>query len=63
MIAGVGVMIVGVLIAESIEVTHIVHYVTNTVGFGIHAVGTIPFIEYIGNLSIVEDVEAAEEVV
>ena len=51
MIAGAGIMCVGVLVAKSAALVSphwfIVHVTVDIIGYAIHGVGTIPFVEYL----------------
>lgn len=62
MLVGVGIMCSGVFLVEITAGIYIVHYVTNIVGYGIHAIGATPFIEVAGGLTIQEPIEEIEEV-
>lgn len=47
MIVGILTMFIGVVVAKVGSPTLILHCITETLGFGLHAIGAIPFIEYV----------------
>lgn len=61
MLVGVAIMCVGVAFVELTASIHVVHYVTNIAGYGIHAVGATPFIEWAAGLTVDEPTEVIEE--
>lgn len=61
MIVGLVIMCLGVAFVESTAQIHIVHYITNITGYGIHAIGATPFIEWAGGLSVDTPIEEIEE--
>jgi hypothetical protein len=46
MIVGIMIMFLGVVVAKSGSPILILHCITETIGFGLHALGAVPFIEY-----------------
>lgn len=63
MLVGVIIMCIGVAFVELTAHIYMVHYVTNIAGYGIHAVGATPFIEWAAGLTVdatpeVEEIES-----